>query len=846
MSQNADDASQQNHSNTVNAQSRVTVNSDKGDPLIGSKIDGRFFIESVIGVGGMATAYKARQIDLDRIVVIKVLHGQSDEEGLRRFQREALVLSKLDAPGIVKVFTFGISDGMPYMVMDYVEGESLASLIKRSGPLPDDQVIQIAIQLCSALERAHEQGILHRDIKPSNIMVQASTAESAVIYKAQLLDFGIAKLTDSKAATLTNEGDIFGSPAYMSPEQCLSEGVDARSDIYSLACTIFEMVTGRPPFEGKTAAEVLIKHCNEPIPAFRDRNAGVNSTVELQEIVQKCLRKAPADRLSSMLALKAALGELSENKATTSLALAPTQLSAKRRRRFLLIGTAMVGAIMVGLTTLLMSANTELLEALLVNEENCGLSFLIAPTETLIQKSITRTDRSTDACRALMQRLDRIQKNHEIYKVALPQTLHYVAAHAGQFDYADLSKLNDQVCSYCLDVLKLKQDVFGLGSVPDDLHTLTKHASGLEASKTLSKAESAFTFLYRPFYVFCAFKEKLHSDKHFEELAKDQFDLLLPQFRFLLNLLSQTDPSLAQSHLQFVFDHMVECQSIMGEVQSLTLAKCIWRDLPLPYIIQHFQTSYSFANGAKPVRLLVETCTAYYPIALQLYEKTRTDQDLRDKIITQAFFRHLVMGAIEQRENTSAAQDLEQILLHDRSDKWINAVHVNLTDSKPERYQEFWSEQAKALLTDPALKLQPRQEALLDLAMGLRQMDKREDLELAKQYYDRAAQVLKEHPKIAHRRTRIVFRMLVMNAYFAYQRGDRETAIQCINKFIPQMPKTPEPYLIQRVQEKLIVQMKTYGDYQMIHRLERKLKQESQYSEHGDLNALAEQLFDDH
>ncbi len=846
MSQNADDTSQQNHSNTVNAQSRVTVSSGKGgDPLIGSKIDGRFFIESVIGVGGMATAYRARQIDLDRIVVIKVLRGQSDEEGLRRFQREALVLSKLDAPGIVKVFTFGISDGMPYMAMDYVEGESLASLIKRSGPLPHDQVIQIAIQLCSALERAHEQGILHRDIKPSNIMVQPLTGESAVNYKAQLLDFGIAKLTDSKTATLTNEGDIFGSPAYMSPEQCLSEGVDARSDIYSLACTIFEMVTGRPPFEGKTAAEVLIKHCKEPIPAFRDRNASVNSTIELQAIVQKCLSKSPSDRLPSMLALKNALLELSENTSTNNLALPEKLVSERRRRQFFQISAAMLVTIIVGLITLFFTANTQLLEFLLVQEENCGLTFLIPATETLIQNSITRTDRSTEASRILIERLERIRKNHEIYKVALPYTLHYVASHANQFDYADLSKLNDQVCSYCFDLLKLKQDVFGLGSVPHDLHILTKNATGLENSKTLSKAESAFTFVYRPFYVFCAFKQKLHSDKHFEELAKNQFDLVLPQFRFLLNLLSQTDLSLAQSHLQFVFDHMVECQSIMGEAQSLTLAKCIWQDLPLPYITQHFQTSYSFANGAKPLRLLAETCTAYYPIALQLYEKARTDQDLHDKIITQAFFRHLVMGAIEQKENASAPQDLAQKLLHDRSEKWINAVHVNLTDAKPERYQEFWSEQAKALLTDPALKLQARQEALLELAMGLRQMDKRADLKLAKQYYDRAAKVLKEHPKIAHRRTRIVFRMLVMNAYFSYQNGDRETAIQCINKFIPQMPKTPEPYLIQRVQEKLIVQMKSSGDYQMVQRLERKLKQESQYSEHGDLNALAEQLSDD-
>lgn len=843
MSQNADDASQHNRSNTVNAESRITVSSGKNsDPLIGSTIDGRFYIESVIGVGGMATAYKARQVDLDRTVVIKVLRGESDEEGLRRFQREALVLSKLDAPGIVKVFTFGINDGMPYMAMDFVEGESLSSLIKRSGPIAHDQVVQIAIQLCSALERAHEQGILHRDIKPSNIMIQTLNSESTVSYKAQLLDFGIAKVTGSKTATLTNEGDIFGSPAYMSPEQCLSEGVDARSDIYSLACTIFEMVTGLPPFEGKTPAEVLIKHCNEPIPSFRDRNSKVNSTIELQEIVRKCLGKSPSDRLPNMLTLKNALVELSENTATTNLPLPDKQLSALRRRRFLLVGTAVLGALIAGFTALLLTANTHLLEYLLVQEENCGLNFLIPTTETLIQKSITRTDRSTDASRILMQRLERIKRNHEIYKVALPQTLHYVAAHANQFDYADLSTLNDQVCSYCLDVLKLKQNVFGLGSIPVDLQTLTKNATGLQKSKTLVKAESAFTFLYRPFYVFCAFKQKPHPDKKYEELAKNQFDLVLRQFRFLLNLLSQTDLSLAQSHLQFVFSHMVECQSIMGEAQALTLAKCIWRDLPLPYIVQHFQSSYSFANGAKPVRLLAETCTAYFPLAILLYEKALTDQDLHDKIITQAFFRHLVMGAIEQKENASATQDLAQMLLHDRSEKWINAVHVNLTDAKPARYQEFWTAQAKALLTDKSLKLQPRQEALLDIAMGLAQMDKQEDLESAKQYYDRAAKVLKEHPKIAHRRTRIVFRMLVMNAYFAYQNGDRETAIQCINKFIPQMPRTPEPYLIQRVQEKLIVQMKSSGDTVLVHRLERRLKQETKYSEHGDLNALAEQL----
>ncbi|MBX9571135.1 MAG: serine/threonine protein kinase [Candidatus Obscuribacterales bacterium] len=843
MNQNADDHSSRDHSEAIISEEQPALRIHEADPLIGKLIDGRFLIESVLGIGGMATAYRAKQIDLERTVVIKVLRGETDEEGLLRFQREALVLSKLDAPGIVKIFTFGISEGLPYMAMDLVQGESLAQLIDRSGPLLHEQILNISIQLCEALERAHEAGILHRDIKPSNIMVQLIDLDEPKTYKAQLLDFGIAKVTSSKTATLTSEGDIFGSPPYMSPEQCFGKPVDARSDIYSLACTMFEMATARTPYDGSSPAEILLKHCNEKIPSFLERNAKIQSTVELEEIVQKCMSKAPEQRYSSMKELKEELISLSQNSATRSLSSLKGNGNTFQRHKILMILSAVCMLISL-VAAIVFTANAEFWESVLIREEDAGQKSLLPATEMMAERAITSTDRSSEACITLMRRLERLKKKHgQIYRVALPQTLHFVAAHANQFNFSDLSNLSTEACLYCLDSTKLKQE-FDLANVPNDLHLLSKKATGLNEQKTVSKAEEGVTFLWKPFYVYCQFKMKPTADQQFEELAIKQFDLILPQFRYLLQLVSKIDVPLAQSHIQYIFDHLFECQAIMGEAQARTFSQNIIKELPVSQIASYFQTNYSLVNGKAPLRLSADHCKAYLPIALYLYELSQKDEKLHSQVVTPPFFRHMVMGALEQKEKGTDLPNLKSKLLKDESDKWINAVHINLTDAEPHRYREFWSEQAQRLLHDPSLDLAPRQEALLNIGIALESIRHGDD-DLAHKYYDQASTVIMNNPQVTQRKTRVVFRMLVLTAYFAYQDGDKETAASCIKKFIPDMPRQSEPYLLRSLQERLVEQLKSDGRRDLALRIERKLKRQSQYSEFADLHDIAEQLTDD-
>ena len=840
MSQNSDDPSHRDHAEAIIVEkSLVAAPSANADALLGKTIDGRFLIQSVIGIGGMATAYKAKQIDLDRIVVIKVLRGPTDQEGLRRFQREALVLSKLDAPGIVKIFTFGISDGQPYMAMDLIEGESLADLIKRVGALQYHQILSISIQLCDALQQAHAAGILHRDIKPSNIMIQSTGNAEKLSFKAQLLDFGIAKITGAQNSTLTSEGDIFGSPPYMSPEQCYGKEADARSDIYSLACTIFEMVTGKPPYAGSSPAEILLKHCNEKVPSFRDRNRHTQSTLELEKIVQKCLNKEATLRYPDMKSLKTDLLELESNTATTSLSPAkPAKEFRLNWRRLTVIAASLCASIAM----LSILGGMHFWEFMLNLEEQSGMSFLIAPTESLIEQSLISQDRSTESCKKLMARLTKLQKRNKVYRVALPSTLHYVAAHADKLTYKELAQLNEQACLFCLDVAKLKQE-FDLGTVPADLYLLAKNAGGQGEDKTIGSAESAFMFLWRPLYVFCQFKMKAHPDKQFAELANKQFDLVPPSFQHLLKLLAKTEPSLAKSHLQFVFSHLVECQAVMGEAYARTLAAAIIKELPANLMAQHLGAKFAFANGL-PIELLnPEQCKAYFPIALHLYKLSQTDESLQDEILTQSFFRNIVIGAVEQEEKPEDLLELEKILQADTSDKWINAVNVNLTDAKPLRYRIFWSRQARQLIKDQRLNLQPRQEALIWIGLCLERIESGEDFDAARQYYRRAVEILAANPKLNNARTRIVFRLLVLNAYLTFHDGDKKASLACIEKFIPQMPNRPEPYLIQSIQMKLKQLLLIPDNHTMLLKLmERKLQKEAKYSEYNEIMPMVDRL----
>ncbi len=271
--------------------------------LVGSSLDGKYLLLDILGKGGMSTVYLARHQLVDKIVAVKVLSGEiaGDPRVHRRLKQESKAAMTLEHPNIVLVRDFGVANGrIPYMVMDYVEGISLSTLLKQ-GPLPKDRIVCILKQVCAALSCAHANKIVHRDIKPSNIML--ATRAGAETQEVKLVDFGIAKIDvteGSMAERLTQTGEILGSPPYMSPEQCSGMKLDARSDIYSLGCVLYEMLTGDPPFLGDSFLAIMVQHMQNDVDL--ERVVG-----EMRAIVARSLAKNPDERFQSINEFAAAL-----------------------------------------------------------------------------------------------------------------------------------------------------------------------------------------------------------------------------------------------------------------------------------------------------------------------------------------------------------------------------------------------------------------------------------------------------------------------------------------------------------------------------------------------------------
>jgi ligand-binding sensor domain-containing protein len=256
---------------------------------------GSYQIVEQIGRGGMATVYKAYQPSMDRYVAIKVLpsHFTEDASFVGRFTQEARTLARLEHPHILPVHDYGEQHGITYLVMRYVEAGTLKDLITESGAMDLRTLARIMAQVGGAVDYAHSHGVVHRDIKPSNVLVdrQGNTF---------LTDFGIARLV-AETAQFTASGAIIGTPAYMSPEQGLGQPADHRSDIYALGVMLYEMVTGRVPFEAETPLAVLLKHVNEALPLPRQVKPDLSPAVE--RVILKAMAKAPEDRYQSAQAL---------------------------------------------------------------------------------------------------------------------------------------------------------------------------------------------------------------------------------------------------------------------------------------------------------------------------------------------------------------------------------------------------------------------------------------------------------------------------------------------------------------------------------------------------------------
>ena len=286
------------------------------DPAIGRRIaDGKYIIESLIGSGAAGAVYRATHRELRRTVAIKILHPhyQQDPQFMTSFRGEALAASQLDHPNVMRVLDFDQEpDGLIYIVMEYLSGRTLQSLLDEERRLPAERAVEIMIQVCAALSVAHDHGIIHRDIKPDNIMLVPSRNDEGTTFElVKVCDFGIAALENPRAEDAelaATEHVIAGTPEYMSPEQARGNEVDARSDVYACGICLYELVTGRPPFLGDNPAEILVKQLEETPKAPSQIIKGLDPLLE--EVILRAVQKDPEKRHQSAREMRVELKEL--------------------------------------------------------------------------------------------------------------------------------------------------------------------------------------------------------------------------------------------------------------------------------------------------------------------------------------------------------------------------------------------------------------------------------------------------------------------------------------------------------------------------------------------------------
>jgi eukaryotic-like serine/threonine-protein kinase len=259
--------------------------------VVGELIVGRYELEELVGSGGMSSVYRARDKLLERTVALKILHEQftRDDAYVERFRREARAVAQLAHPNIVTVIDRGEQDGRQFIVFEYVDGMNLKELLDQEGPLDPREAIELSLQVARALAFAHENGLVHRDVKPQNVLIDADG-------RAKVTDFGIAHALDVDGMTIT--GTIMGSSNYIAPEQARGEPVDEQSDIYSLGCVLYELLTGDVPFDGDNFVAVAMRHVNDPVPTVGEVRRDVPP--HLDWTVERAMAKDNDERFASM------------------------------------------------------------------------------------------------------------------------------------------------------------------------------------------------------------------------------------------------------------------------------------------------------------------------------------------------------------------------------------------------------------------------------------------------------------------------------------------------------------------------------------------------------------------
>jgi eukaryotic-like serine/threonine-protein kinase len=314
--------------------------------MIGTVLSGRYRLEAKLGSGGMSTVYLACDETLDRSVAVKVMHREmsEQEDQLERFRQEARAVAKLSHPNIVSVIDAGEDGGHPYIVFEYVEGETLKQRIKRVGALDPQDAIAYAIEVARGLAVAHGRNLVHRDIKPQNVLIDAEG-------RAKLTDFGISRQLEQDGMTAT--GRVLGTTDYVAPEQAMGQKVDPRTDVYSLGVVLYEMLVGQVPFEAESQVGVAMKHVNEELPDVQRRRPEVSAAVAL--VVERATAKDPAQRyqridemiddLSTALEVEAARAGSTTGEATSILDAVPPpkrKLSGRSRLSWLAVAALLL------------------------------------------------------------------------------------------------------------------------------------------------------------------------------------------------------------------------------------------------------------------------------------------------------------------------------------------------------------------------------------------------------------------------------------------------------------------------------------------------------------------------
>jgi eukaryotic-like serine/threonine-protein kinase len=331
--------------------------------LIGAILSGRYRLEAKLGSGGMSTVYLASDETLERRVAVKVMHREMSDQPdqLERFRREARAVAQLSHPNVVAVIDAGEDGGYPYIVFEYVEGETLKQRIDRLGRLPVDEATAYAIEIGRGLAAAHARRMVHRDVKPQNVLIDPEG-------RAKVTDFGIARTLESDG--LTKTGRVLGTTDYVSPEQAMGHGVDLRSDIYSLGVLLYEMLTGDVPFQAETVVGVAMKHVNEEMPDVQALRPEVSNT--LAAVIERSTAKDPTRRYASMAAflsdlegaleVEVARSGAPHSQATSVLDAVPARrrlLASRTSRRMSALGVVLVlGAVVAALLIAALTGDT--------------------------------------------------------------------------------------------------------------------------------------------------------------------------------------------------------------------------------------------------------------------------------------------------------------------------------------------------------------------------------------------------------------------------------------------------------------------------------------------------------